>query len=85
MKTYTVAATEALLKTAGVEIMASGWEEARDKAEVMGVPGHPTGIPGETTYAIECGGEIRVMECDEPYTVLESLGVEIEETEPELL
>lgn len=79
MSIYTVAATEAQLKTNGVEIVASSWEEARDKAEALEVPGEPTGTPGEATYAIQCGDEIRVMECDEPHTVLVSLGVEQEE------
>ena len=67
MRTYTVADTEGnIIRGNGVEIMASSFEEARDKAESLGVNAakHVTDGVASLVYSISDGSEIRSMECD---------------------
>ena len=69
MKPYTVADTAAsLAQNRGVEIMASSFEEARDKAEVMGVPcradNRDFALSYEGLYSITDGIETRDLECE---------------------
>lgn len=64
MKTFTVADSEhTLARHHGTEIMASGFEEARDKAEALGVPCRKLNRHGDGAYAISDGREVREMEC----------------------
>lgn len=74
MKTFWVAdSSESLRRNGAVEIMASGFEEARDKAEALGVPCRVEGFStpdgtstfGGSFYTISDGNEEREMECED--------------------
>ena len=72
MKSYTVAdSEESIRRNLGVEIMASSFDEARDKAEMMNVPCrivHPLESVakdiGDSYYTITDGTDIRDLECE---------------------
>ncbi len=87
MRIFTVAdSPEGLAQNRGVEIMASSFEEARDKAEALRVPARQDksflALSDEGFYTITDGNETRDIECE---FVTESL-VDIEGEEgPELL
>lgn len=89
MKLYTVAATEHDLRHGGTEIMASSFDEARDKAEALGVPCHVRkcftsrgDAYGEGFYAVSDGAEVCEMGCEYIFeTIVDAIGEEV----PELL
>jgi hypothetical protein len=65
MKLYTVAdSPESLAQNRGTEIIASGFEEARDKAESLGLPCKHRIGSSEGLYTITDGAETREMECE---------------------
>lgn len=82
MRTYTVADTDGnIIRGNGVEIMASSFEEARDKAESIGVQSSRFADAGEISfvYAISDGSEIRHLECETITEAFISIGADGQE------